>query len=81
MYFPGLGEADITPVGGLSAGTQALMNTRLAAWLNQIAAVVTGVQQMVILHSLGITATPDPTPVTSMTVDPIVATQRRRLRK
>lgn len=79
MYFPGVDETEVDNLGALSSATRTAWSTALAAWLAAIAAVA-GVDSMVLLHGPGLTIPPVPTPVTSLTLDPVIATQRRRLR-
>jgi hypothetical protein len=81
FYLPGFGEGDVTGVGGISSGTQGTVNTKLATWLTALQTLIPAIDGMVILHSTGITGAPPPTPVTSMILDPVIATQRRRLRR
>lgn len=68
------GEADDVGVitGGVVTATQ-------TAFTNFLAALATDLHEMVLLHNTGISATPSPTPVTTLRVETLVATQRRRL--
>jgi hypothetical protein len=87
MYMPALAaKVDVTEVGAISSGPLADFQTAATNFYNLLDTGQSGLvipTPMVILHaatsvSLGL---PAPTPVTSLVVDPIVATQRRRLRR
>jgi hypothetical protein len=81
LYFPGVFEAAADTVGAVTAAEQAEWNTALGNWRTAIAAV-TAVEGMVLFHdSAGAHADEPPYLVTSLTLDPIIATQRRRLRR
>lgn len=73
FYLPGAETAQIVAGGGIAAATLTSANAIAAAWFT--AMDVEGAP-LVLLHS----ASSDPTPLTSVTVDPKSATQRRRLR-
>ncbi len=79
LYLPPPPEGAVGPTGLLTAGELGLMQTAMTNWL---AAMNTspGIEDMVILHSTGISGTPAPTPVNQLVVSPTIATQRRRLR-
>lgn len=74
MYLPGIAEAEIDPGGALGGGFRTSVQTACTALL---AAQIADAIPMVLLHSDATT----PTAVTSITVDAIVATQRRRQRR
>lgn len=81
FYLPGIPESVVDNAGGVASAFQGTMNTALAAFLADIAALpdLTG---MVLIHNEGVTAVPAaPTPVTQLVVDRMIATQRRRLRR
>lgn len=75
MFYPtiGTGEEQVTPAGYLEAASvtayQAMFNALLTAW-------DTIGLDLVILHS----GVESPTPVTSLVVQPLLATQRTRMR-
>jgi hypothetical protein len=80
MYFPGVWESGVSSTGVVSSSVLSTYNPSLTAWLTAIAAIVE-VGSMHLLHdSTGAAALDAPTPVTSLNLDPMVATQRRRLR-
>jgi hypothetical protein len=80
MYLPGVGESDVSNVGVLTTTRINNLNTAYANWLAAVKASIP-VEEMVILHSLPAgTTTPLPTTVTSLVCQPVIATQRRRLR-
>lgn len=80
MFLPYcLAEADVDNIGNLTS-------TRINALNTQFDSVMSGLDGLgvtpVVLHTLEpIGVTPLPTPITSMTADPRLATQRRRLRR
>lgn len=74
MYLPGVSEGLYDDAGDMGATSAGTWNTRLATWL---ASIESEVLQMVILHNDSST----PTVVTSLQVDQVAATQRRRLRR
>lgn len=85
MYIPGVGEEDVTQNGGVSAARIAAMNTALGAFLVACNAS-SDVDNMVLLHSCfheddDPPCVPRvPTVITSLTLDPFIGTQRRRMR-
>lgn len=72
-YIPGLLEASVDDGGNINPGDLAGWNVLAQDWLDDIEAITLG---MFLFHS----ASSDPTRVTNLAVDPVVATQRRRLR-
>jgi hypothetical protein len=81
MYFPGVPEAAVTNIGVLpDSGVRTNLRSAIGNWLAAIKAGVDAVD-MVVLHSEGLSAAPPPTVVTSLILDDLIATQRRRLRK
>lgn len=73
MFIPGLQESNVETGGEISLGLYSLFNASLAAWLADIETLATN---MVLFHN----ASSDPTIVDSLDLDPLTATQRRRLR-
>jgi hypothetical protein len=80
MYLPGVNEALVDNKGLMSSTAIGGVNAAAAQFLNLIVAV-DGIERMVILHttSLGPVQV-TPTPVTLLQLDPVLGTQRRRLR-
>lgn len=74
MYLPGVAEGNVNNVGALTAGIISDITAQIAEFLAFLPDIATS---MVLLHS----GSSDPDPVTSITVNPVAATQRRRLRK
>jgi hypothetical protein len=72
-------EGAVANNGAIDPSSIAGYQSRFTAWLQAIQGL-TAVADMVILHSNGITTVPPPTVVTALTVDPVISTQRRRLR-
>lgn len=81
LYFPGVDESVCSDLGVLTSAWQTTFNAALSDWLIAVNAIA-GVIGMCLFHdSGGIFAPSDPFPITSLTLDPSVATQRRRLRR
>lgn len=83
MYFPGPPESQVNAAGVLDAGWRDGRQTFVNEWLAKLLGDVGGITPMppVILHrSEGAGEEPPPTPVTALTVESSIATQRRRLR-
>ncbi len=76
MFLPGYEEAKVGADGAVSAGGINELQTALNIFLGDLQVTDT-IDNMVILHSDAAVA---PTPVNSLIVQSIVATQRRRLR-
>lgn len=77
MYWPYVGDSDADAVGALTAAAISRYTTMLTAWRTAIT-TNTAFDLPVLLHT---TSTPDPTPITAFVCAPILATQRRRLRR
>lgn len=77
-FHPGVDEASMDNGGVIPAATVTAWNTALASYLT---AMETPSGDLVVLHAPGNSTMPVPTPITQMTVDAKVATQRRRLRR
>jgi hypothetical protein len=85
-YLPGVAEGDVSPAGAVTSGRQTTMNAALVDFLARFGAAGLTDMAPVILHGLIGSSTPppgfgDPTLITAMTLDPVAATQRRRLRR
>lgn len=84
LYLPGPPEVDVSAAGALGSAFVAAWQTVLNTWLTDLNGRAE-VGSMVLLHSTS-TAIPDPadlpapSDVTALTMDPVIATQRRRLR-
>lgn len=78
MYIPGCPQESVDASGVLTAGKVASIAGKLNTWLDAINGHA-HVDTAVVLHGPG-TFSPTPTPITSLTVDARIATQRRRLR-
>jgi hypothetical protein len=80
MYFPGVAEAEVNDIGVIDPAEVTQWNTALADWLAGINSLVR-VTSMVILHDEnGAHAADPPRVVTALVHDPVLSTQRRRLR-
>lgn len=81
MYVPWVGiEGSVDEAGNILAAAVTNFQTSFTAFLNGLAARAND-SDMVLLHTYEIPApAPTETVVTSLTVDPRIATQRRRLR-
>lgn len=79
VYLPWmLAEANVTEIGVIPSGGVTAAQTAADAWLTALVGLP-DVDAMVLLHSTGNTPTGLPDVVTSLTVDPVLGTQRRRL--
>ncbi len=81
FYLPGIGESVVDNIGQITPANVAAMNADLGLFLGKFGTTFAQLDAMVVLHNTGISGAPSPTPVTQLLVDPIVATQRRRLRR
>jgi len=79
FYLPGVGEPEVGITGALTTAEKTRIQTALNAWFTQLNSIP-NIDDVIILHSTGITPTPAPTAVIGFQIDPVVATQRRRLR-
>lgn len=73
FYVPGAGETAVLDSGSINPASLPLWQTEANDFL---ALIETSFVGMVLLHN----ASSDPTTVTNLTIDPVAATQRRRLR-
>ncbi len=80
FYLPGLGEGAVDGTGRINATDLAFQQNLVNNFLAGVRAAGS-ILDMVILHSSGISAAPAPTTVQTLNVDPVIATQRRRLRR
>lgn len=83
MYVPNiLSESEVDSVGVISGSFLSGLQSAFTDFLGDL---VLGdplpETPMVLLHTFGAPGGTTPTPVTSLTVDPVIATQRRRLRR
>lgn len=78
MFYPGVNESGVDDAGNVLSASVTAYNTAFAAYLTQMEA---GGGDLVVLHAPGNTSIPVPTPILSLTMDPKVATQRKRLRR
>lgn len=76
MFLPGVARGGINSDGTLSTSNLADLNTRVEDFREAIRSI-TGVEETYLFHSSSLD---DPTEITQLVVDPLVATQRRRLR-
>nr|CRY98157.1 hypothetical protein [uncultured prokaryote] len=79
LFMPAVTEGAVDNVGQIAGGTVDIYQDLCDEWLTSFLPVdeIPGYGQWVILH----TGPDTPTPVTSLRVEPVVATQRRRLRR
>lgn len=68
-------DTEISELGIVTAGVVTLLQTRADNFLGSLEDASL---PMVILHRTGVSAVPAPTPVTSLLVDGVISTQRRR---
>ena len=77
MYLPwSIADSSVDDVGVINSTNVTAHTAAASAWQ---AALSAGGNPLVLLHAPGKTATPPPDPVTSMTADRLIATQRRRI--
>lgn len=82
LYIPGVFESEVDNLGNVSSGELAQWNGVLADWLAGFATLAPFPAEMVVLHdSEGAHAADPPRVVTLLTMDPVISTQRRRLRR
>jgi hypothetical protein len=81
LYIPGVNEVEVAPNGVVSPALLAAYNSALQSWLTAIRNI-TEVLDMFILHTQAplAPAPPEPTRVSTLVADDVIATQRRRLR-
>jgi hypothetical protein len=72
-------ESSVANNGVIDPASVAGYQDRFSAWLQEMRATL-AVVDMVVLHSAGISVPPNPSVVTALTVDPVITTQRKRLR-
>lgn len=79
LYLPGCDETSVDADGRVTEGKQGGLQTAMNAFL----AIMGGLDvEPTLLHTQPEEGSPlDPTPINAITVQPLVATQRRRLRK
>lgn len=82
LYMPGPPESGVDQVGNLAGAEVTANQNRWSAFYDYLTSLQGGrLYPPVVLHrSEGAGVEPPPTPVTQFTVDPKIATQRRRLR-
>lgn len=77
MYYPGCDTTSVDADGKVSTGKQGGLNIQSAAFLTALLAGGALTAPVILHHDLVTT----PTPVGTLTAEPVVATQRRRLRR
>lgn len=81
LYFPGVNEDQVNNNGTLDGAALTSWNTALNTWLSDIL-VVPGCNGMVLLHDDGgAGAALPPYAISTLQMDPVIATQRQRLRR
>lgn len=78
LYIPCVAESFVDGTGALIGGYTTSRQTPVNAWL---ASFTTLDAPAVLLHDVGSPLYPTPSPITALTIQPRVATQRRRLRR
>lgn len=76
FFLPGVPEAEVDAAGNVQTGSVTAFGLASIDYLNDMSAIL-GVNSCVLLHSDGATI---PNPITAITLDSKLATQRRRLR-
>ena len=80
FYLPGVNEGAVNNSGQVDPTNLAAWQTVMNTFLTDLVATDEVIQMVVLHDSTGAFAAADPAPVTSLVVDPVVSTQRRRLR-
>lgn len=82
MYLPGVVGSNLLEDGSITSGWLTSLQTKASAWYDDLVTPSSGAATPpVVLHrSEGAGEEPPPTPITQFSVDPKIATQRRRLR-
>ncbi len=80
LYLPGPAEGEVDNLGQVGIATQNSWNGALSSWRTDISGSASFLG-MCILHGPGVSAVPAPYFVSSLSLDPVIATQRRRLRR
>lgn len=78
MYLPGIPENNVDSGGNIDATFRNAMQTQANEFL---ADCIAGGLAPMVLHAPGKSLVPAPTAITTLAVQPVVATQRRRLRR
>lgn len=81
IYIPGVFGEEVDDGGHLSTTYKNDVQSAIDAWLGDLVSTSPDLFGMWLLHSTGISATPSPTAVTALIIDPMIATQRTRLRR
>lgn len=77
MFWPYMSDSDVDAVGNLASTAVTRYTTMITAWRTAITSS-SHFNDPALFHT---TSTPDATPITAITVSPVAATQRRRLRR
>lgn len=81
FYLPGVGETDVDNFGNIAGAKITALNAAVTAWRTAVLAVAL-VDDLVLLHNdPGAFAADAPRSITSLVADPVLSTQRRRLRR
>jgi hypothetical protein len=78
LYWPGLPESYLDQAGNILAAAITSWQTAMTGLFDDAAA---SFLPLVLLHAPGATTTPEPTPLTSLSVQSVAATQRLRMRR
>lgn len=81
MFIPFVaqGPGNVAQNGQLSAAELVILTGRGTALMANLVAAGPNASELSLLHAVGESATPSPTPITTLTGDDFVATQRKRL--
>jgi hypothetical protein len=82
MYIPFVSITGITQTGSLSGAELTILVARASALLTGLVGATPNTSELSILHAeSSLSALPAPTPVTALSAEAVVATQRRRLER
>lgn len=82
MYIPGVKRSEVGELGDISSSWLSLIQASADGWLDELQNPTVGPYALppVLLHSEGLSSVPPPTPITALTFENQIATQRQRLR-
>lgn len=77
--FVASGAGVVSQAGQLTSGELTILQARAGGLLTNLVAAGPNASELSLLHAVGQTSVPSPTPITALNADDFVATQRRRL--
>lgn len=77
--FVASGASAVSQAGQLASAELTILQARAGALLTNLVAAGPNASELSLLHAVGQSSVPSPTPITTLSADDFVATQRRRL--